>query len=58
MRFAGRQFAASEKFKMVAQKWDLKCTVNSKFYRLALRPNLGKRKLGLGMLDTSKIDDP
>ncbi|TVY33543.1 hypothetical protein LSUB1_G006538 [Lachnellula subtilissima] len=36
-------FAEGEPFKMKAEKWDIKCVGDSKFFRLSLRPNLGMR---------------
>ncbi|RDL39452.1 uncharacterized protein BP5553_03792 [Venustampulla echinocandica] len=36
-------FAEGQSFKMKAEKWDLKCEENSRFFRLTLRPNLGLR---------------
>lgn len=36
-------FAAGEQFKLKAEKWDVKCMVDCKFYRLTLRPNLAMR---------------
>lgn len=36
-------FAQGEPFKMKAEKWDLKCTKDCRFFRLTLRPNLWLR---------------
>jgi hypothetical protein len=36
-------FAEGRPFKMKAEKWDVKCVSDSKFFRLSLRPNLGMR---------------
>jgi hypothetical protein len=36
-------FATGEQFKFTAEKWDLKCITDSRFYRLTLRPNLAMR---------------
>jgi len=36
-------FAEGEPFKMKAEKWDIKCIRDSKFFRLSLRPNLAMR---------------
>ncbi|KAK6581398.1 hypothetical protein PZA11_006089 [Diplocarpon coronariae] len=36
-------FARGEAFKMKAEKWDLKCKTDAKFFRLTLRPNLQMR---------------
>jgi len=36
-------FAVGEQFKLKAEKWDLKCTADAKFYRATLRPNLCMR---------------
>lgn len=36
-------FAGSGHFKHTAEKWDLKCIEDEKFYRLSLRPNLSMR---------------
>lgn len=37
-------FAEGEPFKVKAERWDLKCEVDSKFFRLTLRPNLALRE--------------
>ncbi|KAH7342678.1 hypothetical protein BKA65DRAFT_586679 [Rhexocercosporidium sp. MPI-PUGE-AT-0058] len=36
-------FARGEPFKMKAEKWDLKCKDDCKFFRMTLRPNLAMR---------------
>jgi hypothetical protein len=36
-------FATGSPFRHVAEKWDLKCEDDEKFYRLTLRPNLDMR---------------
>lgn len=36
-------FAKGEPFKLKAEKWDLKCPEDFRFYRLILRPNLALR---------------
>ena len=36
-------FAAGDQFKLKAEKWDLECTADNKFFRLTLRPNLAMR---------------
>ncbi|KAF8852635.1 hypothetical protein BDZ45DRAFT_100211 [Acephala macrosclerotiorum] len=36
-------FAQGEPFKMKAEKWDLKCTQDCRFFRMTLRPNLWLR---------------
>jgi len=36
-------FAAGAQFNHKADKWDLKCPIDSRFYRLTLRPNLAMR---------------
>ncbi|KAE8450944.1 hypothetical protein EG329_005384 [Mollisiaceae sp. DMI_Dod_QoI] len=36
-------FAQGEPFKMKAEKWDLKCTHDCRFFRMTLRPNLWLR---------------
>ncbi|KAF4633113.1 hypothetical protein G7Y89_g5004 [Cudoniella acicularis] len=36
-------FAQGEPFKMKAEKWDLKCAGDSRFFRMTLRPNLALR---------------
>jgi hypothetical protein len=36
-------FAEGEPFKLKAEKWDVKCLVDRRFYRLTLRPNLSMR---------------
>jgi hypothetical protein len=36
-------FAEGEPFKMKAEKWDVKCEGDSRFFRLTLRPNLAMR---------------
>jgi hypothetical protein len=38
-------FASGEQFKLQAEKWDLKCASDSRFYRLTLRPNLALRSI-------------
>ncbi|KAG0648804.1 ATF CREB activator 1 [Hyphodiscus hymeniophilus] len=39
----GQWWAAGEQFKLKVEKLDVKCLVDSKFYRLTLRPNLSMR---------------
>lgn len=36
-------WAKGEPFKFKAEKWDLKCQIDSKFFRMTLRPNLSMR---------------
>lgn len=36
-------FAEGEPFKMKAEKWDVKCEADARFFRLTLRPNLAMR---------------
>lgn len=36
-------FAVGESFKLRAEKWDIKCVDDSRFFRLSLRPNLAMR---------------
>jgi hypothetical protein len=36
-------FAAGEPFKMKAEKWDIKCQADARFFRMTLRPNLSMR---------------
>lgn len=36
-------FARGNPFKMKAEKWDLKCKDDCKFFRMTLRPNLEMR---------------
>ncbi|CZT40674.1 uncharacterized protein RSE6_00313 [Rhynchosporium secalis] len=36
-------FARGEPFKMKAEKWDIKCRGDCKFFRMTLRPNLAMR---------------
>jgi hypothetical protein len=36
-------FAAGAQFRLKAEKWDVKCMTDSKFFRLTLRPNLAMR---------------
>ncbi|TVY54806.1 hypothetical protein LSUE1_G009663, partial [Lachnellula suecica] len=36
-------FAAGEPFKMKAERWDVKCLEDGRFFRLTLRPNLDMR---------------
>lgn len=38
-------FANGEQFKLQAHKWNLKCPVDSLFYRMILRPNLALRSI-------------
>jgi hypothetical protein len=40
-------FAKGEPFRLKAEKWDLKCPEDSRFYRLILRPNLALRSVSL-----------
>lgn len=37
-------FAKGEQFKLKAEKWDMKCEKDAKFFRLTLRPNLAMRE--------------
>lgn len=41
-------FAKGEPFKLQANKWDFKCSKDSMFYRLVLRPNLALRAMPPG----------
>jgi hypothetical protein len=36
-------FAAGAPFNLKAEKWDVKCATDAKFFRLTLRPNLAMR---------------
>lgn len=47
-------FAQGEPFKMKAEKWDLKCTQDCRFFRMTLRPNLWLRGCYAGPGQTQK----
>jgi hypothetical protein len=38
-------FASGYPFRMTTDRWDTKCTADRTFFRMTLRPNLGKRKV-------------